>query len=317
MNLRRFLDVKAWPDLAVEAYWRTGLRRPERPEPTSFLNPEHLAQVAVHWPARYEWKHSEKWIEPLTEGFSRYVSVMKMPIPQIPNIIICHFLYRGVMYPIVVDATDSHDYINEEWAERALLYFKMQYAAQGYSRANILPGGFVPHSGSVYRYLPYLRAIRDQRNYNDDVYSRFSFDFAEGVRKQIHQIITNQDFGFGGGSSLVRYSRFMRDVAHSKICIDVPGNADVCCRLVDYLAVGTCIIGLKPRTIFHSPLVDREHIVYAKPDLSDLASLCNYYLEHSEEREQMAQNGREFFDKYLHRDQIAAYYLSKFLEKVA
>ena len=120
-----------------------------------------------------------------------------------------------------------------------------------------------------------------------------------------------------GGPSKVRYSRFLREAAHARICIDVPGNADVCCRLVDYLAIGACVIGLKPRTEFQSPIVDRKHIIFAKPDLSDLDRLCEYYMEHDQEREQISRNSREFFEKYLHRDQIAAYFLHKFLEQVA
>jgi hypothetical protein len=115
----------------------------------------------------------------------------------------------------------------------------------------------------------------------------------------------------------VRYSRFLREAVRSKICIDVPGNADVCCRLVDYLAIGACVIGFKPRTEFHVPLVDGKHIVFAKPDLSDLTNLCEQFLHNIEQREQIANNARNFFDQYLHRDQIAAYYLSQYFERVS
>ena len=316
MNIAAVLKSNLLADLAVETYWQSGVRRPERLTPTWPLDLGRLAEVTVHWPAQYEWHYSAQWFDPLIAGFKRYVRVEKTHIPQVPKIIITRFLYQGRIYPVVIDQSDYLDSIDEEWARKSLLYFKMHYAVGGYGSANIVPGGFVPHSGSVYRYLPYLRKICKDRTYKYDVYSRFSLEFAGGIRQRIHKIISAQDFQYGGGASLVRYSRFLREVAQSKICIDVPGNADVCCRLIDYLAVGTCIIGLKPRTVFHAPMVDREHIAFVKPDLSDLASLCNYYLEHSEEREQMAQNGRQFFDKYLHRDQIAAYYLSKFLEKV-
>jgi hypothetical protein len=314
--LQRVLSSDLWIDLGVEAYWKYGLRPYSRPVPTWMLNPDHLIHVTIQWPAKYDWKYKARWLDPLVEGFRRYVRVVKVDIPQVRNITIVRFLYRDFPYYIVIDSCDYLDFIDEEWAQRCLLYFKMQYAATGYSNDRILPGNFVSHSGELYDYLPYLRNIRDDKSYLADVYTRFSFEFARNLREQIHAMLLSQTFKYIGGPRKVRYSRFLREAAHAKICIDVPGNADVCCRLVDYLAIGACIIGLKPRTIFHPPIVDREHIVYTNPDLSDLAGLCRYYLEHEHERERISQNSRTFFEKYLHRDQIAAYYLSKFLEQV-
>jgi hypothetical protein len=69
--------------------------------------------------------------------------------------------------------------------------------------------------------------------------------------------------------------------------------------------------------VFHVPLVDGKHIIFAKPDLSNLTNLCEQYLHNFEERERIANNARDFFDQYLHRDQIAAYYLNEFLNRVA
>ena len=36
----------------------------------------------------------------------------------------------------------------------------------------------------------------------------------------------------------------------------------------------------------------------------------------AEKREQIARNSREFFDRYLHRAQLAAYYLAKALQRL-
>src|SRR5262249_18290776 len=130
------------------------------------------------------------------------------------------------------------------------------------------------------------------------------------------QLLSNQSsFHYEGGLSKVRYSRFLREVARSKICIDLPGNGDFCFRLIDYLAVGTCVIGPRHRTLLHVPLVDRKHIVYTQDDLSDLIELCMFYLKNDEARENICQNSRLFFDQYLQRDQLAAYYLSCCLRK--
>ncbi len=105
-------------------------------------------------------------------------------------------------------------------------------------------------------------------------------------------------------------------MARTKIGIDLPGNGDFCFRLIDYLSIGVCVIGPKPRTEFPVPLVDGEHIVYCKPDLSDLVPLCRRYLADDRERTRIARNARDYFDRYLHRDQLARYYLHRFFEAV-
>jgi hypothetical protein len=59
------------------------------------------------------------------------------------------------------------------------------------------------------------------------------------------------------------------------------------------------------------PLVPGKHIAYCRPDLKDLVEICQHYLTHDEERQAMIQASREYFDAFLHRDCIAAYYLER------
>ena len=80
------------------------------------------------------------------------------------------------------------------------------------------------------------------------------------------------------------------------------------------MAVGACVIAARHRTALHVPLVDGQHIVYVKDDLSDLVDLCRFYLENDDAREALCHNSRSYFDKYLHRDQLAAYYLHSCLK---
>ena len=316
MNPLHAFSLKRLVDIGVETYWSSGLRSAPRPTPTWELDPDQLSQVCIEWPATYHWKPFRRWLEPLVEGFSRYVKVIRTETPQGRGIIVPRFVYRGAPSYVVIDQSDYLDFVNEDWVNRSIVYFKMQYDALGYSIDKIVPGGFIPHSGDIYRYLPYIRPKRNASSYGCDVYSRFSLEFEENIRRKFHSRLLGNSFTYVGGPSKVRYSRFLREAARSKICIDVPGNADVCCRLIDYLAIGTCVIGLKPRTVFHVPLVNGKHVIFAKPDLSDLTSLCGYYLDNDQKREEIASNARDFFDQYLHRDQIAAYYLKVFLERV-
>jgi hypothetical protein len=83
------------------------------------------------------------------------------------------------------------------------------------------------------------------------------------------------------------------------------------------LAVGACIIGPPHRTTMHVPLEDRRHLVYTKEDLSDLVDLCGYYLENRDERLALRAQSRLFFDRYLHREQLAAYYLNRAVNLLA
>src|SRR5256885_17131279 len=53
---------------------------------------------------------------------------------------------------VAIDYADRST-IDEECAERCALYFKMQYRSQGYPYDHVIPGGFVPASETLYRYL--------------------------------------------------------------------------------------------------------------------------------------------------------------------
>ena len=70
-----------------------------------------------------------------------------------------------------------------------------------------------------------------------------------------------------------------------------------------------CIVGPRPRTVLHVPLVDRVHVAYTKDDLSDLLDICRYYVGDDAAREEMCLNSRRFFDQFLHKDNLTAYYL--------
>jgi hypothetical protein len=270
--------------------------------------------LTIHWPKTYQWPPAEKWMVSLVHGLRKFVAVQTKEIPQpYKGIVVAHVLVGKAKYEIAIDYSD-YPSINEECVRHCGLYFKMQYSRDGYTSQHVLPGGFVPGGNQLYRFLPYIRALRDKRIFSFDVYGRFGLEFAHEVRQKAINILAEQSiFRFEGGGKKIRYSRFLREIAHSRICIDLPGNGDFCFRLVEYLAVGACVIRPRHNTILHAPLVDRKHIVYTKGDLSDLASLCAFYLRNDKPREEICRQSRAFFDQYLHRDQLAAYYLQSCL----
>jgi hypothetical protein len=40
------------------------------------------------------------------------------------------------------------------------------------------------------------------------------------------------------------YTQYLREIADSRVCIDLPGEGPFTYRLVEYLAIGSCIIAL-------------------------------------------------------------------------
>ena len=94
----------------------------------------------------------------------------------------------------------------------------------------------------------------------------------------------------------------------------MPGAGDFCKRLVDYLAVGSCVVRPPPSVRLPVKLIDGEHVVYCASDLSDLGDVCSHLVRDDVERERIARNAREFFDRYLHRRQLATYYVSKIVD---
>jgi hypothetical protein len=236
--------------------------------------------------------------------------------------VLIHALHRGQVFPITIDYSDYKDRIDEDCLKRSALYFKMQYRRRGYESSSsdakkIVPGGYVNGHPEVYAFLPHIRAAAARNPDRYDVYGRYGLDFAVDIRRKAVGLLQGQsDFQYVGGVKKVRYSNYLQEAAQSKICIDLPSNSDFCFRLVDYLAVGSCVIGPRHGTNMHVDLEDRKHLVYTKDDLSDLIPLCKYYLEHDRERKEIRRNAREYFDRFLHREQLAAYYLFQILTHV-
>jgi len=47
-----------------------------------------------------------------------------------------------------------------------------------------VPGGFLTDKGTIYWYLPYLRRLRDRRDFICDVYGRFGLRFGAELRRR-------------------------------------------------------------------------------------------------------------------------------------
>ena len=279
--------------------------------------PEELRDVSIRWPETYQWPTARLWVDQLLYGFKQRVRLKSAPLPQ---------PYKGtVLFQLVVEnrthdvAVDYSDYaeINKESATRCPVYFKMQHLRAGYGRENVLPGGYVTDSRGIYLNLQRLRRIRDRREFAFDVYGRFSTEFAGETRRRAVEILRAQEqFKFEGGMTKVSHANFLNEVARARICIDLPGQGDFCFRLINYFAVGACVVAARHGNILNAPLVDRVHIAYARDDFSDLVELCKFYLENDEAREAMCVKSRQFFEENLHRVNLTSYYLRSCLDRL-
>jgi hypothetical protein len=313
VNYAKLLNPRFCFDKTVAAFWRLApeLARPERP--VAVDPPAVLRDLVVEWPARYGWGPAPRWVEPIRSGLARYVEVRVRELPQLPNTALqLQLLCRGQRLKVIVDYTDRPDVIWPEYLEDCLLYFKMQFRNEGYDDPRIVPGQYVPSAGlDMYHFLPRLRRLRDAEAGREwEVCGRFGPDQQGSIRARALDVLRHQRaFRYRGGGKLVALSRSLCEVARAKVCLDLPGRGPFCHRLVDYLAIGACIVAYPHAARLEPPLEAGRHLVYCRPDFSDLVELCKHYLTHEEERRAMVEASRDYFDRYLHRDCIAAYCL--------
>jgi len=275
------------------------------------LSKAELKTISIRWPSKYEWEHARDWVNILLQGFREQVKVeLVEDIPQpYKGTIVFHAYVNGKQLVVAVGYSD-YTPIDEDCARESDLYFKMQFKKGGYGNPRVVPGGYVPEGTKIYLQLNKLRKLRDEKKYIYDVYGRFGLNSAREIRERAINILNQQTlFPFEGGMKSVSYTEFLKEVAQSKVCIDLPGQGDFCFRLINYMAIGTCTVAYPHGTELQVPLENGKHLVYCKADYSDLVDICRYYLEHTDERERMAINSREFFDQYLHKQNLVRYYL--------
>jgi hypothetical protein len=274
--------------------------------------------VDVVWPETYSWPMFAAWVDSLRAGFASLTTVTPGPEPLVlRDVITVGFRHHGRTYPIGIDVGDlSH--IPPENPGRFFLYFKMQFDNGGYPWPNVVPGGFVPYGNRIYDVLGPIRRLRDARAFRYDVHGRFGsgagFDRRGGV---LEALAAQHDFRFEGGFRLMRHAAFLAEVARSHICIDLPGKGDFCFRLIDYMAVGTCIVAWQHSNRLPVPLEHGRTIIFTEPNGPAVVDACRRLLAAPDRIDSLARESRAAFDRHLHRSRLASYYLGCFLDHVA
>jgi hypothetical protein len=300
------------------------LQRPARDAPLH-IDPLELRGVSIRWPAVLEWVHSKTWVEPLFFGLRARVPVTVHDIPQRPRAIndtvVIEFCRGDRVHRVALNISDYPDLIHlgkdNAGSPPLALEFKMQFRNGGYGNDDILPGGFVSDSGRVDWYAREARRMRDRRQFHYDVYGRFGLQYGTEVRTRALQVLQNQSrVRFYGGAAKVNFREFLREVACARVCIDLPGQGPFCFRLVNYLAVGACVIAPPHAVTMPVPLVDRTHIVYTRPDMSDLVDLCEHYVNDAAAREAVMAASRDYYRRHLYWRSLSDYYLRNMLDRL-
>lgn len=312
-DIRRVVDAVE----ELDAIRRARSCAPVVADPAWSINEDEIAPLVLRWPSIYAWPRAKTWAEPLRAALMRRIRVEKAAIPQRGVGLVIGELRDGARaHHIVIDYSD-HDAIDEAEAHRAVVYFKMQHRREGYDIPSVVPGGYVSDTPIVYRYLPYLRALRDGADFEYDVYGRFSLRFAAETRSAALSRLQSQTrFRFEGSGQTIGRAAFLKQLTRAKVSLDLPGNGAFCHRLVNGLAIGACIVGPEPGNVLPGELVNGVHVVWTQPDLSDLVDRCAHLVEHDEERERIAAAARLWFDRHLHPDSLATFYLRTIVDRL-
>jgi hypothetical protein len=289
------------------------------------LDRETLRGLTIHWPEAYGRRGAQVWLEPILSGIRAHRTQVELaPIPQPETTAALVEVDAGKgRRRVVIDWGDRPELAGVE-GEPALVTFKLQHALEGYPQPNVVPGGYVTGGRRAYPLLRLLRALRGRPRFSYDVYGRFGLRHGAELRKRAFELLSAREdlryegslFRYEGGPEKVPYLRYLREISRAKVCVDLPGKGDLCFRLVDGLALGACVVRPPLLVRLPAPLVAGAHFVECAPDVSDLGDVCARLVADADERERIARGARHYFDRYLHRRRLAAYYLHEICRRL-
>lgn len=209
-------------------------------------------------------------------------------------------------------------------------YFKIQYHQEHFKKKNVFSIGQVVTSLKYLQNLNTLRKIKDKNNYELDVIGLFRATNYK-LRCKAVELIKKENFNSLVGVSGYRnrppvpsdlkglridYYEHLQKQCQSKLCLSLPGvgkgTSFWSWRVSEILGIGGCMITTKPTC--YLPGNPKNCWIEVKDDLSNFIGQVSYYLGHDKEREEIALNGRKYFDNYLRSDKMCNYIIEKTLD---
>lgn len=319
MKLGKLLDARDWWDRGREAWWSVFPRGQVDPVALTFPVPaDRLHEVRMRFPrpSLIESENRAEMARQIRIAFEQFVRVEQgANIPQPFDRTVCiEAIVAGKTWRVNFETSDYPE-LNEDAYAASDLHFKMEYALEGYgARDHLLPGGYVNTSPALYDFLPRLRRIRDEQPPRWEVYGRYGLSL-EKRRRPIEVLRGATKFRYHGGVGKARYIRYLEESARARICIDLPSMSSITYRMIELLAIGSCIVGPPHTNRLLAPFQEGVHVTYCRPDYSDLEDVCAALLADEPRRLALVANSRAFFDAYVHRRQQGAFYVKSLLER--
>lgn len=198
-------------------------------------------------------------------------------------------------------------------------YFKVQALPKDGTK----PIGQVVMDVSFMDKLIQLREVKDQRVYDYDVVGLFRTTNMTWRYKAVEIVNARPDWRTMCGLHVnnltenvpeplkrnrLKYDAYLNLQVRSKLVLvfaGLGGKAAFSWRLTEALAMGCAVVTHFHDTVLPNHKKFQQGIIEVSPDLKDLESVIEHYLQNDVEREQIAQVGREYFEKYLAPKQMA------------
>jgi hypothetical protein len=276
-------------------------------------------QMRICWPQNINprWPNLDAFARLIRTGIAAHLPMESAALTQPEgNVFLFQVLDGRTRLSVVVD-TDDRMLLNDS-SRYADVYFKLQYRRGGYGSDHIQPGGYFCPQAALYRYRWRWRERRDRTAPTHDVYGRFGVRHDQlGVRSRAVSLLQTQDrFDFHGGLSPVWWGEYMDEMCRARVCVDLPGRGELCYRLIEYLAVGACVIGPELEAELPVPLDSGLQPVRVSRNLDGLVEGCERLLVDEDRRNAVGLAAQEYFDRYLALEQLGAYYLDTLWRKL-
>jgi hypothetical protein len=302
-----------WKHVGRQAAWRVGAPDARPAVPLTWpISEDMAARVRIRWPTKINPGRPSlaRFVNQIRSGIAEHVPIERADIPQpAGGVVLFHVLDRRGPRRVVID-TDDLTVLNDSAGE-ADLYFKVQYLQGGYGSPHIRPGGYVGLQPALYRYRWNWRELRRRSEPTRDVYGRFGTSHEkQDVRARALSLLQAQDrFGFEGATGAVWWGEYMDEMCDARVCLDLPGRGEFCYRLIEYLAVGACVIGPELATELPVPLESGMQLVRVPRSLDGLIDECERLLLDASLRQAISRAAEDYFDRYLALEQLGAYYV--------
>jgi len=231
---------------------------------------------------------------------------------------------------VFLDITASRFKVHEELFDDCDLYFKTHMSKEDKNRnVKMLP---MPQSTSQIRYLNYIDQLRKYRRtgrFPTDLVAIFvNSDMGlrqkvvEAIRKNKewkskawmirHPKLERPDIPSELLGQKLKYYEHLRLQSESKMCLALPGarknqEASISFRHAEIWGMGGVVLTVSPKTIEVGR--PKKHAIHFRRDMRGFTRKVNTYLNNADLREEVSQNGMEYFDRYLRPEKHALHIL--------